>query len=269
MDKLEIETGPQPQAAVIWLHGLGADGHDFEPIVPQLELAQPVRFVFPHAPVRPVTINQGMRMRAWYDIFQFGGGPEDDAGIRASQKLVEEFIAAEKGKKIVLAGFSQGGAIALHIAGHAVSMPVMIGILMLLGIVATKTGYPADMLDLGMDVELQEADGQALPFEDETFDTVVAGLCMCTFPDPLKAVGEINRVLKPGGSLVALDHVRSPVMAVRLVQKAFNPLSVRIEGDHITREPLEYYAHHGLKILELERSRWGIVERVHALKPGN
>ena len=116
MDAVEIETGPNPQAAVIWLHGLGADGHDFEPIVPELELARPVRFVFPHAPVRPVTINNGMRMRAWYDIFQFGGGPEDEAGIRASQKIVETLIGAEKGKKIVLAGFSQGGAIVLQAA---------------------------------------------------------------------------------------------------------------------------------------------------------
>ena len=119
MDKLEIETGPQPQAAVIWLHGLGADGHDFEPIVPELELTRPVRFVFPHAPLRPVTINQGMRMRAWYDIYQFGGGPEDEAGIRASQRLVDGLIAEEKKRgvaKIVLAGFSQGGAIVLQTA---------------------------------------------------------------------------------------------------------------------------------------------------------
>ena len=119
MEAVEIETGPDPQAAVIWLHGLGADGHDFEPIVPELDLPAPVRFVFPHAPVRPVTINQGMRMRAWYDIFQFGGGPEDEAGIRASQNIVEGMIAAEKERgasKIVLAGFSQGGAIVLHTA---------------------------------------------------------------------------------------------------------------------------------------------------------
>jgi len=116
MDAVEIETGPNPDVAVIWLHGLGADGHDFEPIVPELTLPRPVRFVFPHAPVRPVTINQGMRMRAWYDIFQFGGGPEDEAGIRASQKLVEGLVAAEKGKRIVLAGFSQGGAIVLQTA---------------------------------------------------------------------------------------------------------------------------------------------------------
>jgi phospholipase/carboxylesterase len=116
MEAVEIETGPNPTASVIWLHGLGADGHDFEPVVPELRLAKPVRFVFPHAPIRPVTINQGMRMRAWYDILQFGGGAEDDAGIRASQKLVEQLIEAEKGKKIVLAGFSQGGAIVLQTA---------------------------------------------------------------------------------------------------------------------------------------------------------
>ena len=116
MDAIEIETGPNPAATVIWLHGLGADGHDFEPIVPELRLAKPVRFVFPHAPIRPVTINQGMRMRAWYDILQFGAGPEDDAGVRASQKLVEGLMQKEQGKKIILAGFSQGGAIVLQTA---------------------------------------------------------------------------------------------------------------------------------------------------------
>ena len=116
MDAIQIETGPRPEAAVIWLHGLGADGHDFEPIVPELELSKPVRFVFPHAPIRPVTINNGMRMRAWYDIFQFGGGREDEQGLRASQKLVDEMIRAQKlpPEKIVLAGFSQGGAIVLQ-----------------------------------------------------------------------------------------------------------------------------------------------------------
>ncbi len=116
MDAIEIETGPDPGAAVIWLHGLGADGHDFEPIVPELELPRPVRFVFPHAPVRPVTINNGMRMRAWYDIFEFGGAREDDAGIKASQKLLDDMIRAQKlpAERIVLAGFSQGGAIVLQ-----------------------------------------------------------------------------------------------------------------------------------------------------------
>jgi phospholipase/carboxylesterase len=121
MDAVEIETGSPPDAAVIWLHGLGADGHDFEPVVPELRLAKPVRFVFPHAPVQPVTINNGMRMRAWYDIFQFGPGREDDKGIRASQALIEQLIADEVKRglsedKIVLAGFSQGGAIVLQTA---------------------------------------------------------------------------------------------------------------------------------------------------------
>src|SRR5918999_825055 len=119
MEAVEIETGPKPGVAVIWLHGLGADGHDFEPVVPELRLPKPVRFVFPHAPVRAVTLNQGMRMRAWYDIFQLGSGPEDEAGVRASQKLVDDMIAAEKkrgAETIVLAGFSQGGAVALQSA---------------------------------------------------------------------------------------------------------------------------------------------------------
>jgi phospholipase/carboxylesterase len=113
---IEIETGPDPAASIIWLHGLGADGHDFEPIVPEIDLPRPVRFVFPHAPVRPVTINQGMRMRAWYDIFQLGGGPEDEAGIRDSQKIVEGLIEKERTPKIFLAGFSQGGAVVLQTA---------------------------------------------------------------------------------------------------------------------------------------------------------
>src|SRR5262245_25431263 len=118
MDAVEIETGSPPQAAILWLHGLGADGHDFEPIVPELRLAKPVRFVFPHAPVRPVTINQGMRMRAWYDILQFGPGKEDDRGIRDSQKLLEKMIAEQPvpPEKVILAGFSQGGAIVLQTA---------------------------------------------------------------------------------------------------------------------------------------------------------
>lgn len=120
-ETLEIETGARPDAAVIWLHGLGADGHDFEPIVPELGLPPglALRFVFPHAPMRPVTINMGMRMPAWYDILQMGGGAEDAEGIRASQAALEGLISREcargvKPERIVLAGFSQGGAVALQ-----------------------------------------------------------------------------------------------------------------------------------------------------------
>jgi phospholipase/carboxylesterase len=120
-EAVEIESAPSPDAAVIWLHGLGADGHDFEPVVPELRLPPQlrVRFVFPHAPVRPVTINMGMPMRAWYDILQMGGSQEDEAGIRASQALLQALIEREKvrgvdPRRIVLAGFSQGGAIVLQ-----------------------------------------------------------------------------------------------------------------------------------------------------------
>ena len=118
LETLQVETGSKPSAAVIWLHGLGADGHDFEPIVPELRLAKAVRFVFPNAPIQPVTINGGMRMPAWYDILQLGGGREDEKGIRASQGLLEKLIAQQPvpPEKIVLAGFSQGGAIALQTA---------------------------------------------------------------------------------------------------------------------------------------------------------
>jgi phospholipase/carboxylesterase len=118
---VEVETGRNPRAAVIWLHGLGADGHDFEPLVP--ELVRPseraLRFVFPHAPMRPVTLNNGYVMRAWYDIIALDRrAAEDENGIRASQTLITELISRENARgiaaeHIVLAGFSQGGAMAL------------------------------------------------------------------------------------------------------------------------------------------------------------
>jgi len=120
---VEIETGPQPTHAVIWMHGLGADGHDFEPIVDEFdaEALPPTRFVFPHAPVRPVTINGGYQMRAWYDILSqdFAQRREDPAGVIESAAQIEALIARENARgvpdaNIVLAGFSQGGAIALH-----------------------------------------------------------------------------------------------------------------------------------------------------------
>ena len=121
LQTIEIETAANPRHAVIWLHGLGADGHDFEPIVPQLvDRAWPaLRFVFPNAPVRPITINGGMAMRAWYDISgQEIAQRQDEAGIRASIVLLEELIAreVERGiapENVFLAGFSQGGAIVL------------------------------------------------------------------------------------------------------------------------------------------------------------
>ena len=119
---VEVETGPDPVGSVIWLHGLGADGHDFEPIVPELALPEslPLRFVFPHAPERPVTVNGGMVMRAWYDIVSLDfEGRADAGGIRESSEIVDRLVARERERgidmdRIVIAGFSQGGAIALH-----------------------------------------------------------------------------------------------------------------------------------------------------------
>src|SRR5207247_2956 len=94
---IEIETGKNPTASIIWLHGLGADGNDFAPIVPELRLPDTaIRFVFPHAPVRPVTINRGMRMRAWYDITDGADRREDERGVRASQVLLEALIGRDK-----------------------------------------------------------------------------------------------------------------------------------------------------------------------------
>ena len=121
-DVIEVQTGPNPTGAIIWMHGLGADGHDFEPIVP--ELVRPgeraLRFVFPNAPVRPVTLNRGYPMRAWYDIVGLERGvAQDEVGIRASHATVESLIRRENERgipshRIALAGFSQGGAMALY-----------------------------------------------------------------------------------------------------------------------------------------------------------
>lgn len=122
LDCIELESGAHPDASVIWLHGLGADGNDFVPIVDEMRLpeALAIRFVFPHAPVRPVTLNAGMAMRAWYDIANTDlAGRADIEGVRESQAQIEALIARERARgvaarRIVLAGFSQGGAIALY-----------------------------------------------------------------------------------------------------------------------------------------------------------
>ena len=118
---IEIETGPNPQASVIILHGLGASGDDFVPVCEQMDLRAvgDVRYLLPHAPLRPVTINNGYVMPAWYDILALGGpAREDEAGLRASQALVEALIAREvqrgiASSRIVVGGFSQGCAMAL------------------------------------------------------------------------------------------------------------------------------------------------------------
>ncbi len=119
---VELETGPNPTAAIVWLHGLGADGNDFVPIVGEMKLPAglPIRFVFPHAPVRPVTLNNGFRMRAWYDLAAGDiTSRADIVGVRDSQAHIEALIAREKARgiearRIVMAGFSQGGVMALY-----------------------------------------------------------------------------------------------------------------------------------------------------------
>ncbi|HYC45114.1 MAG TPA: alpha/beta fold hydrolase [Burkholderiales bacterium] len=127
LETIEIETGDAPDASVIWMHGLGADGNDFVPIVQELDLegVAPIRFVFPHAPMMPVTLNNGYVMRAWYDVkwgdLEGRSKQPDEQGVRASQAAVGRLIAHEVSRgsaagRIVLAGFSQGGAIALQTA---------------------------------------------------------------------------------------------------------------------------------------------------------
>lgn len=122
LENITIESGKNPRHSIIWLHGLGADGHDFEPVAGEIRLPCAMRYIFPHAPMRPVTINGGFVMRAWYDIAGMDiGAQQDAAGIRASQAAIEALIAREVARgiapgNIFLAGFSQGGAIALHTA---------------------------------------------------------------------------------------------------------------------------------------------------------
>ena len=166
---IELETAPGPVASVIWLHGLGADGNDFVPIVPELGLppARAFRFIFPHAPVRAVTINNGMRMRAWYDIAAADlNNRADISGVRQSTDQIEGLIAREKGRgvaaaHIVLAGFSQGGAIALY-AGlrHAERLA---GILALSTYLVQADRLPAEAAAANRDVPIFMAHGTADP----------------------------------------------------------------------------------------------------------
>ncbi|HJW57879.1 MAG TPA: alpha/beta hydrolase [Burkholderiaceae bacterium] len=150
LEAIEIETGPKPTAAIIWMHGLGADGSDFVPIAHELDLkgCPAIRFVFPHAPSMPVTINGGYVMRAWYDILGMDlVQREDEAGLRASQILVEQLIAQEKARgipasRIVLAGFSQGCAMTIQTGlRHPEKLA---GLLCLSGYVPIHTMLPAE-----------------------------------------------------------------------------------------------------------------------------
>jgi ubiquinone/menaquinone biosynthesis C-methylase UbiE len=143
------------------------------------------------------------------------------------------------------------------------------------GVSVTGVEFSPEMLalararaeELGANVELHLGDAQALEFEDESFDTVLITFALCTIPDDRRAAAEAFRVLRPGGRLVAIEHVRSPARAVSTVQRLIEPASVRFGADHLTREPLDYLATVGFDIESVERSKWGIVERVRARKP--
>jgi ubiquinone/menaquinone biosynthesis C-methylase UbiE len=122
-------------------------------------------------------------------------------------------------------------------------------------------------VDEKVDIDLRQGDAQVLEFPDESFDTVVITLALCTIPDDRAAVREVKRVLRPGGKLILLEHVRSPIAPVRAVQRLLDPLMVRFEADHIVRDPLDYLAGEGFEVQDVMRLKWGIVERTMARKP--
>ncbi|MCH6549561.1 MAG: alpha/beta fold hydrolase [Proteobacteria bacterium] len=162
-ETVEVGGGEKPDGTVIWLHGLGADGHDFEPIVAELDLDKQadLRFVFPHAPVRPVTINGGIPMRAWYDVMSLDrSGPQDEAGIRDSAETLKRLIEREHDRgvdydRVVLAGFSQGGAIAMH---TAMRFPEKLA-----GLMALSTWMPLEATIDGEVMQSPESQPRDLP----------------------------------------------------------------------------------------------------------
>ncbi|QIL19289.1 alpha/beta hydrolase [Thermomonas sp. HDW16] len=172
LETIEHETGPQPQWSVLWLHGLGADGNDFAPIVPELVRRDwpAIRFVFPHAPVRGVTINGGARMRAWYDIRDFDlANRADHEGVAESVAQVEALIAREADRgiapnRVLLAGFSQGGAVTLA-AGIARTQP-------LAGLIALSTYLPMTLAQ-AQDALKPGATSQPVFMAHGQFDPVV------------------------------------------------------------------------------------------------
>lgn len=169
LQTIEVETAPKPNAAVIWLHGLGADGHDFEPIVPELvpRGTKNWRFVFPNAPIRPVTINGGMPMRAWYDIMGLDRKVAEDAsGFKDTDRAIRELIAREVArgiptKRIVLAGFSQGGAVSLYTVPRLGE--TLAGVIALSCYLPRETTFAAERTPANDSTPIFMAHGQADP----------------------------------------------------------------------------------------------------------
>lgn len=187
-DCVVLDPAAPATAAVIWLHGLGADGFDFVPVVNELQLPAtlPVRFIFPHARPRPVTINNGYVMRAWYDIKQLGGRSpvEDDTGIRESAQVVSDYIHQQNAggiatSRIVVAGFSQGGAIALH---TGVRCPQRLaGILALSTYLPLQSSVAAEATPANRDVPILMCHG--------TYDPVVPAAMGVASRDVLQGLG--------------------------------------------------------------------------------
>lgn len=183
---MEIGAGV-PDSAIIWLHGLGADGHDFEAIVPELRLPDSlnIRFVFPHAPMRPVTINNGFVMRAWYDIRAMDiAAEQDELGIRESEELLrglidEQLAAGIPADRIVLAGFSQGGAIILH-TGLRYEKPLA-GLMALSTYLPLSASVPEERNDANLAVPIFTAHGRE--------DTVIPVALARHSQDILKRLG--------------------------------------------------------------------------------
>jgi phospholipase/carboxylesterase len=202
-----LEPASPATAAVIWLHGLGADGFDFVPVVDELKLPAtlPIRFVFPHAAPRPVTINNGHVMRAWYDIKQLGGGSpvEDDAGIRESARLVTQYAGQQHAAgipadRIVIAGFSQGGAIALH---TGLRYPQRLaGILALSTYLPLRTSVAAEATSVNRDVPILMCHG--------TYDPVVPAAMCASSRDVLQGLGyAVDWRMYPMEHSVALEEI--------------------------------------------------------------
>lgn len=187
LEFITVDTGKDPKFAVVWLHGLGADCHDFEGLVPQLNMTQAVRFIFPNAPIRPVTINGGMRMRAWYDILEMTLDRKVDFNnIEESAALIEAILADLQAQgigseRVVLAGFSQGGVIAYQVALH--------GAYKLAGVMALST-YLADVSAVPSAQE--SANGQT-PFliHHGSFDPVVSPVLANTAQQCLEEKGYV------------------------------------------------------------------------------
>lgn len=186
LEYIELSTGPAPQYSIIWLHGLGADGNDFVPVVPKLQLPVDCRFIFPHAPMRPISCNQGYIMRGWYDIVHFNeiNRQADLAGILASREAIHALIAQENARgiptrRIILAGFSQGGAIVYSVG---FTYPEKFA-----GFIALSTYIPAEKL---LRDEYQAANQTTPVFIGHgTLDAVVPALLGKTACETITALG--------------------------------------------------------------------------------